>query len=159
MDGIEYLKTGTWYEMHEWAEEEQTVSERLIPVDNSIYDHIVYQSDTERKFIEKLKKRKDVKLFVKLPGWFKAPQPLLGNTTRIGALSWNSVTPLATLKGCRCFILSVKPKARRFPMSYAVRRTRKSTTESGTSSEHWRWISRSSPAPMTSPNFARFITA
>ena len=54
--------------MTEWAEEEETVSDRIIPVDNSIYDHIVVQSDTEKRFVEKLKKRIDVRLFVKLPG-------------------------------------------------------------------------------------------
>ncbi|HZT81147.1 MAG TPA: hypothetical protein VFA26_13025, partial [Gemmataceae bacterium] len=76
VDGIKYEKDGTWYEMTEWAEQEETVSDRLVPVENSIYDQIVVQSDTERKFAEKLKKRKDVRLFVKLPGWFKVPTPV-----------------------------------------------------------------------------------
>ena len=66
--GIQYSKDGTWYDMSEWIEEEETVSDRLIPVDNSIYDHIVVQSETEKRFVEKLKKRSDVRLFVKLPG-------------------------------------------------------------------------------------------
>jgi type III restriction enzyme len=65
--GIQYVKDGTWYDMSEWVEEEETVSERLIPVDNSIYDHIVVQSETEKKFVDKLKKMKNVRLFVKLP--------------------------------------------------------------------------------------------
>ncbi len=76
VDGIQYEKDGKWYEMSEWVAEEETVSDRLIPVDNSIYDHIVVQSDTERKFIEKLKRRNDVRLFVKLPGWFKVATPV-----------------------------------------------------------------------------------
>ena len=76
VDGIQYEKDGTWYDMTQWVEEEETVSDRLVPVDNSIYDQIVVQSDTERKFAEKLKKRRDVKLFVKLPGWFKVPTPV-----------------------------------------------------------------------------------
>jgi type III restriction enzyme len=76
VDGIQYEKDGTWYEMTEWVEEEETVSERLVPVENSIYDQIVVQSDTKKKFAEKLKKRKDVRLFVKLPGWFKVPTPV-----------------------------------------------------------------------------------
>ncbi len=76
VDGIQYWKDGTWYDMTEWVEEEETVSERLIPVENSIYDHIVVQSDTEKRFVEKLKKRKDVRLLVKLPGWFKVPTPV-----------------------------------------------------------------------------------
>ncbi len=76
VDGIRYEKDGTWYDMSEWVEAEETVSDRLVPVDNSIYDQIVVQSDTERKFAEALKKRKDVRLFVKLPGWFKVATPV-----------------------------------------------------------------------------------
>ncbi len=76
VEGIQYFKDGTWYDMSQWVEEEETVSDRLIPVDNSIYDHIVVQSDTEKRFVEKLKRRTDVRLFVKLPAWFKVPTPL-----------------------------------------------------------------------------------
>jgi type III restriction enzyme len=76
VDGIQYIKDGTWYDMSEWVEEEETVSERLIDVDNSIYDHIIVQSEPERKFVEKLKKMKNVHLFVKLPNWFKIGTPV-----------------------------------------------------------------------------------
>jgi type III restriction enzyme len=76
VDGVQYFKDGTWYDMSEWVEEEETVSDRLVPADNSIYDHIVVQSETERRFVEKLKKRSDVRLFVKLPAWFKVKTPV-----------------------------------------------------------------------------------
>ncbi len=76
VDGIQYHKDGTWYDLSEWIEEEETVSERLVPVTNSIYDHIVVQSETEKRFVEKLKKRSDVRLFVKLPAWFKVATPV-----------------------------------------------------------------------------------
>ena len=76
VDGIQYEKDGKWYDMSQWVEEEETVSDRLIPVDNSIYDHIVWQSEPERKFVDKLKKRKDVRLFIKLPAWFKVATPV-----------------------------------------------------------------------------------
>lgn len=76
MDGIQYEKDGTWYEMSEWVEEEETVSDRLVPVTNSIYDHIVVQSEGERKFAERLKRLGDVRLFLKLPGWFKVKTPV-----------------------------------------------------------------------------------
>jgi hypothetical protein len=62
--------------MTEWVEEQETVSERLVPVDNSIYDFILVQSDTESRFAEKLKKRSDVRLFVKLPSWFRVATPV-----------------------------------------------------------------------------------
>ena len=76
VDGIQFDKDGTWYEMTEWVEQEETVSERLIPVANSVYDHILVDSDAERKFVERLKKMEDVRLFVKLPAWFKVPTPV-----------------------------------------------------------------------------------
>jgi type III restriction enzyme len=76
VDGIRYEKDGTWYDMIQWVEAEETSSDRLVNVDNSIYDRIVVQSETERKFAERLKKRKDVRLFVKLPAWFKVPTPV-----------------------------------------------------------------------------------
>ena len=76
VDGIQYLKDGTWYDMSEWVEEEETVSDRLIAVSNSIYDFIVVQSETEKKFAEKLKRMKNVRLFIKLPNWFKVATPV-----------------------------------------------------------------------------------
>jgi type III restriction enzyme len=76
VDGIQYIKDGTWYDMSEWVEEEATVSERLVPVENSIYDHIVVQSETEKRFAEKLKRMKNVRLFIKLPNWFKVKTPV-----------------------------------------------------------------------------------
>ena len=66
----------TWYDMSEWVETEETVSDRLVPMENSIDDQIVVQSGVERKFAEKLKKWKDVKLFVDLHDWFKVATPV-----------------------------------------------------------------------------------
>jgi type III restriction enzyme len=76
VDGIKYYKDGTWYEMSEWVEEEETTSERLVATDKSIYDHIVVQSETEKKFAERLKKMTNVDIFVKLPNWFKVTTPV-----------------------------------------------------------------------------------
>jgi len=39
-------------------------------------DAIVYESEIERKFAETLDTRTDIKLFVKLPKWFKIETPL-----------------------------------------------------------------------------------
>ena len=36
VDGIQYEKDGNWYDMTEWVESEETVSDRLVPVENSI---------------------------------------------------------------------------------------------------------------------------
>ena len=111
VDGIRYEKDGRWYEMSEWVEEEETVSDRLIPVTASIYDHIVVQSETERKFAEKLKNMKEVRLFVKLPGWFKVATP-------VGAYNpdWALVMRQADMHG--------EPG----PVLYLVRETKGATT-------------------------------
>jgi type III restriction enzyme len=37
---------------------------------------VVYDSEIERKFAEELDKREDIKLFVKLPQWFKIETPI-----------------------------------------------------------------------------------
>ncbi|MBD8143814.1 type III restriction-modification system endonuclease [Pantoea agglomerans] len=42
----------------------------------SIYEHVVYDSLQEREFAEALERNTTVKLYAKLPGWFKVPTPL-----------------------------------------------------------------------------------
>jgi type III restriction enzyme len=47
-----------------------------IRVRHSVYEYVVYDSAVERDFAEKLDGREDIKLFVKLPGWFEIDTPL-----------------------------------------------------------------------------------
>lgn len=47
-----------------------------LEVDKSVYEYVVYESDVERAFARKLDERPDIKLFVKLPGWFLVDTPL-----------------------------------------------------------------------------------
>jgi len=78
IDGIKYEKIGgDEYSMSLFEEKEiiSYLSNRL-DVKNSLYDAVVYDSEIEREFAEKLDKRVDVKLFVKLPDWFKIETPL-----------------------------------------------------------------------------------
>ncbi len=80
VDGIKYERIGPGVE-GEW-EQMLFESEELIDylnavrVEHSIYDHVVYESEVERRFAEELDQRSDVKLFVKLPGWFKVDTPV-----------------------------------------------------------------------------------
>ena len=39
---------------------------------------MVYDSDTERNFADQLEMNESIKLYAKLPGWFKVPTPLGG---------------------------------------------------------------------------------
>ncbi len=48
----------------------------LLDTKRSIYEHVIYDSDTERKFADDLEKTDGVVLYAKLPSWFKVPTPL-----------------------------------------------------------------------------------
>jgi type III restriction enzyme len=47
-----------------------------LKVNKSVYEHVVYESEVEREFAKKLDEREDIKLFVKLPGWFEIDTPV-----------------------------------------------------------------------------------
>jgi type III restriction enzyme len=78
IDGIKYEKlAGEEYSMRLFQDEEiiSYLNNRL-EVKKSVYDAIVYDSEIEREFAAALDKREDIKLFVKLPDWFKVETPL-----------------------------------------------------------------------------------
>jgi type III restriction enzyme len=78
VQGIEYerIADAEW-EMHrlEIDELESYVS-RLLEVQHSIYDVVKFESKVEYEFAKALDARKDIKLFFKLPDWFKVETPL-----------------------------------------------------------------------------------
>ena len=78
MQGIEYerIADAEW-EMHrlEIDELESYVS-RLLEVKKSIYDVVEFESKVEYEFARALNERTDIKLFFKLPDWFKVETPL-----------------------------------------------------------------------------------
>jgi len=63
-------------------------------VERSIYDAIVFDSDVEKNFAIDLDKDERIKLFVKLPSWFKVTTPV-GNYNP----DWAIVTAKRDLKG------------------------------------------------------------
>jgi len=78
VDGIKYEKiAGQGYEMRLF-EETEIISylNNLIEVKKSVYDAIEYDSEIEKQFAESLDMRDDIKLFVKLPSWFKIDTPI-----------------------------------------------------------------------------------
>ncbi len=78
IDGIKYERLGN----EEWSmrlfEEKEIVSylNNRLDVQKSVYDAVVYDSEIEREFAAKLDEREDIKLFVKLPGWFEIDTPI-----------------------------------------------------------------------------------
>lgn len=81
VDGIKYEKipgTGseTEWEMMLFKNEELINYLTALPVDKSVYEYVVYDSEIEREFAKRLDEREDIKLFVKLPGWFTIDTPV-----------------------------------------------------------------------------------
>jgi type III restriction enzyme len=78
IDGIKYERLGD----EEWSmrlfEQREIVSylNNRLEVQKSIYDAVVYDSELEREFAEKLDQGQDIKFFVKLPAWFEIDTPI-----------------------------------------------------------------------------------
>ncbi|MGV8893840.1 MAG: type III restriction-modification system endonuclease [Burkholderiaceae bacterium] len=80
VDGIKYERLGDehYYVQELFEREELTgyLKNMLMDTTKSIYEHVVYDSNTERDFADALEKNKAIKVYAKLPGWFKVPTPL-----------------------------------------------------------------------------------
>lgn len=79
VDGISYHRIGDedYYAQELFQEEELTgYLKNMLESNKSVYDYIICDSDTEFEFAEKLETSTDVKLYAKLPGWFKIDTPL-----------------------------------------------------------------------------------
>ncbi len=80
VDGIKYERIADGPES-EWEQllfqnDELIDYLNAIRVEHSIYDHVVYDSEVERAFAEKLDDLEAVRLFVKLPRWFTVETPV-----------------------------------------------------------------------------------
>ncbi len=81
VDGIKYQRLGDdhYYAQELFEQEELTgYLKNLLDARKSIYEQIVYDSNTEAAFADQLEKNMAVKVYAKLPGWFTVPTPLGG---------------------------------------------------------------------------------
>jgi type III restriction enzyme len=80
VDGIKYQKMGDdhFYAQELFAQDELTgyLRNMLLDTKRSIYEHVIFDSDTERAFADSLEKNEGVVLYTKLPSWFRVPTPL-----------------------------------------------------------------------------------
>jgi type III restriction enzyme len=80
VDGIKYERLadgpGSEWEMMRFENEELINYLAAEAVDKSIYEYVVYDSEIERQFAKQLDTIEDIKLFMKLPGWFEIDTPL-----------------------------------------------------------------------------------
>jgi type III restriction enzyme len=79
VDGIKYQRLGAdlFYAQQLFEQEELTgYLKSMVDANKSVYEKVIYQSDTERNFAEQLEQNEAIKVYAKLPGWFKVPTPL-----------------------------------------------------------------------------------
>ena len=79
VDGIRYRRIGdgSYYAQELFERQELTGYLRnMFDAGKSVYEKVVYESDIERQFADQLEKNQDIKVYAKLPGWFKVPTPL-----------------------------------------------------------------------------------
>ncbi|WP_435103787.1 type III restriction-modification system endonuclease [Arhodomonas sp. AD133] len=80
VDDIKYQKIGDdhFYAQELFEEEELFgyLSRNMIESEKSVYDHVVYDSDVEANFAEAFERNDEVKVYAKLPWWFRIDTPL-----------------------------------------------------------------------------------
>jgi type III restriction enzyme len=81
VDGIKYERLPGHGPEAEWEmllfkNEELVNYLSALAVDKSVYEYVVYDSQVEREFARRLDQREDIKLFVKLPAWFRVETPV-----------------------------------------------------------------------------------
>ena len=81
VDGIKYERieskgTEAEWEMRLFKNEEFINYLSALQVTKSVYEYVVWESEVEREFSKTLDQREDIRLFVKLPGWFEIDTPV-----------------------------------------------------------------------------------
>ena len=81
VDGIKYEQIGGAGPDAEWQmmlfKNEDLINYlNALHVEHSVYEYVVYESEVEHEFARRLDQREDIKLFVKLPGWFEIDTPV-----------------------------------------------------------------------------------
>ena len=80
VDGIKYQRVGdgAYYaqELFEQNELRGYIGNMLMNTERAVYEHVVYDSDVERDFATEMESNDAIKVYAKLPAWFKVPTPL-----------------------------------------------------------------------------------
>lgn len=80
VDGIKYRRIGDeeFYCQELFEQEElKTYMKNAVSAQKSVFEYVVYDSEgTEKTFAEDLENNEAVKVYAKLPAWFKIPTPL-----------------------------------------------------------------------------------
>jgi type III restriction enzyme len=85
VEGIKYEKLDEWYDQTLFERDEiiEAWKNYIVPSEEiggvggtHLWDGVPFESGTEQSFAQDLERRKDVKLYIKLPRWFEVATPL-----------------------------------------------------------------------------------
>ncbi len=79
VDGIKYRRIGDehYYAQELFEKKELTgYLKNMLNTEKSVYEQVLNESATEAKFADQLEKNDAVRVYAKLPGWFRVPTPL-----------------------------------------------------------------------------------
>ena len=79
VDGIKYQRLGDeHYYAQELFEQEELMGylKNMLDANKSVHEQVIYTLDVEETFARQLEKNEAVKVYAKLPAWFKIPTPL-----------------------------------------------------------------------------------
>ena len=79
VDGMKYQRIGAEaYYVQELFETKELTGylKSMIDASKSVHEQVIYQSDTERTFAEQLERNEAIRVYAKLPSWFRVPTPL-----------------------------------------------------------------------------------
>jgi type III restriction enzyme len=79
VDGIKYQRLGEeFYFAQELFEQQELTGylKNMLAATKSAHEHVIYDADTEKTFAVQLEQNEAIKVYAKLPGWFKVPTPL-----------------------------------------------------------------------------------
>ena len=80
VDGVRYQRLGDqhYYAQELFEQEELTgyLKNMLTETKKSVFEQVIYDSGTEADFADTLEQNSAIKLYAKLPGWFRVPTPL-----------------------------------------------------------------------------------
>ena len=74
-DGLQYIPVHDAWSLELFGDLDGYI-ENLVKVEKSVYDYVQFDSEGEKQFAQNLEERRDVKVFVKLPTFFKIDTPL-----------------------------------------------------------------------------------
>lgn len=75
VNGIKYIQLDDLWNM-QLFENLESYEEYALPVSKSIYEEVIWDSEGEKSFAQKLEENDRVKLFIKLPRWFTVTTPI-----------------------------------------------------------------------------------